>query len=190
MTDFKYEKQFLDDYMNSLKFFKPVLYKKVYRTGILTNKIGKIFNIEDPEFYLAGFYANISLQAMDNLLAKDFLSEIEREQIKRHPILSSEYLKHKRLAKCAKYVYYHHELPNGNGYYGIDNYPKEACYINIADVFEGSITPKTYRPALTLEEALNITLSPYKDGLKISREELKEIEKILTSFYEEMLLMY
>ena len=186
--DFEYEKKFLDDYMNSLRFFEPFLFKKMYRTGALASKIGQIFSIEDNEYYLAGFYANAGLQAVNNLLTKDFLNEREKEQIKRHPILASEYLENRGLNKCAELVYYHHELPDGSGYYGVDNYPVEACYINIADTFEGAITPKSYRPALTLKESLDVTLKPYKNGLKITREELTEIEKILKMFYNEVIL--
>jgi len=186
--DYEYEKKFLDDYMNSLRFFEPFLFKKMYRTGALASKIGQTFGVEDNEYYLAGFYANIGLQAMDNLLTKTFLDEREKEQIKRHPVLASEFLKYKGLEKCAELVYYHHELPDGSGYYGFDNYPIEACYINIADTFEGSITPKSYRPALTLKEALDVTLKPYKNGLKIPLEQVKEIEKILINFYNETIL--
>ena len=186
----EYEKKFLTDYMESLKFFKPLLFKKMYRTGILANKIGTALNIQDSEYYLAGFYSNISIQAMDYLLDKPHLTEVEKEQIKRHPVLSSEYLKYKGLEKAAEYVYYHHELPDGSGYYKTDNYPTESAYINIADTFEGLITPKSYRPAMTLKEALDITLEPYKNGLKIKKEQLEIIEKILIEFYNQMFSLY
>jgi len=186
----EYEKKFLTDYMESLKFFKPLLFKKMYRTGILANEIGTTLNVEDTEYYFAGFYANVSMQAMDYLLDKSYLTEIEKEQIKRHPILSSEYLKYKGLKRASEYVYYHHELPDGSGYYKVDNYPIESAYINIADTFEGLITPKSYHPAMTLREALDITLKPYKNGLKIKKEQLEIIEKILVEYYNQIFTLY
>lgn len=185
--NYEYEKNFLDDYMESLKFFEPFVYKKIYRTGILCKMIGKEFNIKDVEYYLAGFYANISLQPFNNILEKYQLSEFEKEQIKRHPVLASEYLKYKGLLRAAEYVYYHHELPDGSGYYKTDAYPIESLYINISDVFEGLITPKNYRPPMTLREALDITLKPYKNGLKIPIENLEKIKNILINFYNQML---
>jgi len=62
--------------------------------------------------------------------------------------------------------------------------------INIADTFEGVITPKSYKPPFTLQEALDITLKPYSDGLAIPREDVEKIKNVLIEFYEEMLLMY
>ena len=186
----EYEKKFLDDYMESLKFFEPYVYKKMYKTGVLSKMIGNELNIDDIEYYLAGFYANISMQSFNNLLEKYQLNDFEKEQIKRHPVLASEYLKFKGLKKASEYVYYHHELPDGSGYYKTDAYPIESAYINIADTFEGLITPKNYRPPMTLKEALEYTLKPYKNGLKISTENLTKIEAILIKFYQQMFIHY
>lgn len=189
--DFEYERRFLDEYMESLKYFKPFLFRKMYRTGLLVSNIGKELAVEDTEFYLAGFYANIGLMAVDKFVEMpDNINEMQFNQIKRHPVLGYEFLRHKGLENTAKYVYYHHELPDGSGYYGIDNYPVESAYINIADTFEGLIAPKPYRPPYTLTEALDIVLKPYKNGLKIEREKLNVIENILRKFYDDMLQMY
>jgi len=189
--DFEYEKKFLDEYMESLKYFKPFLFRKMYRTGLLTSIIGKELGIEDTEFYLAGFYANIGLMAVSKFVElPENLTEEQVEQVKRHPVLGYEFLRKKGLENTAKYVYYHHELPDGSGYLGIDNYPVESAYINIADTFEGLISPKPYRPPYTLTEALNITLKLYKNGLKVEREALSTIENILRKFYDDMLQMY
>ena len=188
--DYEFEKKFLDDYMNSLKILKPVIFKKMYRTGLLASKIGERLGVKDTEYYLAGFYANLGLLGLDKYLEREFLNENEIEQIKRHPMLTAQILKNKGLIKAAEYVYNHHELPDGSGYYGKDLFPKESSYINIADVFNGAITPKSYRPPLTLEEALDLALKPYKDGLFISKEELNIIKEILIGFYNDMLEMF
>ncbi len=188
--NYEYEKKFLDDYMNSLKFFKPNIFKIMYRTGLLSSQIGKTLEIDDKEFFLAGFYANIGLLGFEKFIEKEFLNEKEYKQIKRHPALSSQFLESKNLYKASEYVYYHHELPDGSGYYGYDNYPVESDYIRIADTFNGAITPKSYRPPLTLKEALELSLSPYKNGLKINIDDIKKIENILIRFYNDMLQMF
>jgi len=188
--DYEYEKKFLDDYMESLKVLKPVIFKKMYRTGFLASIIGKELNVKDKEYYLAGFYANLGLLGLDKFIEKEFLNEMEKEQIKRHPVLVSQFLENKGLVNAAKYVYYHHEKPDGSGYYGYDNYPIESDYIGIADIFNGAITPKSYRPPMTLKEALELALNPYKDGLKISKDSLEKIKEILIGFYNDMLQMY
>jgi len=59
-----------------------------------------------------------------------------------------------------------------------------------SDTFEGVITPKSYKPSFTLQEALEITLKPYSDGLAIPREDVERIKEVLINFYKEMLLMY
>jgi HD-GYP domain-containing protein (c-di-GMP phosphodiesterase class II) len=184
--DYEYEKKFLDDFMEGLKLFDFNIYQKMNRTGILASKIGQVFNIEDKEYYFAGFYANVGMLSINNLINNpNFINEErQKEQIKRHPILSSEFLEKKGLLKSAKLVYHHHELPNGGGYYKLTNSPKEAYYINIADTFDGVITPKLYRPALTLKEAIEATLRPYENFFK--KNELNKIEDVLTSFYKEI----
>ena len=43
---------------------------------------------------------------------------------------------------------------------------------------------------MTLKEALEYTLKPYKNGLKISTENLTKIEAILIKFYQQMFIHY
>jgi len=188
--DFEYEKKFLEDYLFGLKLFKPFLYSKIKNTGMLANLIAQHLGKQSNEFYLASFYANIGLSAVSKYVEyADHLTDEQIAQIKRHPVLSSEYLQYKGLHKVAEIVYAHHELPNGSGYYALDSYPDESAYINIADVFQGLTSPKPYRPPHTFREAVEIALAPYRDGIKISREEVKEIEKVLRVFYNDLLEM-
>jgi HD-GYP domain-containing protein (c-di-GMP phosphodiesterase class II) len=186
--DYKYEERFLQEYLVSLRLFNPILYLKINRTGKLNAMIGELFAIKEPDFYLAGYYANLGLSALSKFVENSaHLSKEQIEQIKRHPTLSYEFLFQKGLNKTADYVYYHHELPDGSGYNGIDNYPKESAYINIADTFEGLISPKPYRPPHTFREAMNLTLKPYRDGMLVSKEEVKEMEILLYEFYNKVL---
>ena len=43
---------------------------------------------------------------------------------------------------------------------------------------------------MTLREALDITLKPYRNGLKIPLEQMQAIEKVLIDFYNQMFLTY
>jgi len=186
--NYEYEKQFLKDYLKSLKLFKPILYRKVNRTGLLSRVIGEHFGIVDDDFILAGYYANLGLAALTKFVENsEHLTQEQFEQVKRHPILSYEFLMQKGLEKVANIVYYHHELPDGSGYFKETKYPIESAYVNIADTFEGLISPKNYRPPHTFKEAVTLSLRPYKNGMLISKEELKNIEEILRAFYYEVL---
>ena len=183
--DFEYEKKFLDDFVGMLKLYKPFLYQKINETGIITSLIGKEFGIKEPEYYLAGYYANLGLLGVGSYLQKPgHLNVQEKEVVKRHPILSHEYLEKRGLVKCADFVYYHHELPDGSGYYKETNFPKEASFINIADAFQGCVSPRNYRPPFTFREAIETTMKPYKNYIFLQKEEVDAIEKILKAYYE------
>lgn len=183
--DIAFEKKFLDDFIVMLKLYKPYLHDKINQTGIISTMIGKALGIEEPQYYLAGYYANVGLMSVGNLISKSgHLTEDEYAVVKRHPVLGSEYLERKGLKLCADYTYFHHEMPDGSGYFKESNYPKEAAYINIADVFQGCVTPKPYRPPLTIREAIKATLDDYRSYIMIDQNEVAEIEKVLRAFYE------
>ena len=184
VQDFEFEEHFLDEFMLVLKIMKPFLYNKINQTGQVATLIGRSLGLEDRQYYLAAYYANLGLFSVELTIVKDGkLEQDEMKLVRRHPALSAEFLERKGLALAAEYAYYHHELPDGTGYYHVKNYPLESAYINIADVFQGCITPKAYRPPLTIREALRVTLMPYSDFSKISVDTYKEIERILKNFY-------
>lgn len=183
-VDIAFEKKFLDDFIAMLKLYKPYLYDKIHQTGVISMLIGQALGIDEPQYYLAGYYANIGLLAVDNFVNKgEHLSDDEFAVVKRHPVLASEYLERKGLKLCADFSYYHHEKPDGGGYFKESSYPKESAYINIADVFQGCITPKPYRPPLTIREAIKTTLDDYRSYIMIDQNEVAEIEKVLRAFY-------
>lgn len=182
--DIEYEKRFLDDFILMLKFYNPELYQKIKQTGEISALIGKEMGVEEPQYYLAGYYANIGLMAMAMLFNKpEHLTDEEYKVISRHPVLASEYLDRRGLPIAADFAYHHHELPDGGGYNKITSFAKEATYINIADVFQGCLTPKHYRPQLTLREAIEAALKPYKQYLVLKKEEVEKIEKVLRAFH-------
>ncbi|KIM06054.1 MAG: hypothetical protein KN64_00685 [Sulfurovum sp. AS07-7] len=183
--DIAFEKKFLDDFMIMLKLYEPYLHNKINQTGAISSVIGKALGVTEPQYYLAGYYANVGLLAVGNFVNKgEHISDDEFAVVKRHPVLAAEYLERKGLALCADYEYHHHEKPDGSGYFKESNYPKEAAYINIADVFQGCVTPKPYRPPLTIREAIKTTLDDYRTYIMIDQNEVAEIEKVLRAFYE------
>ena len=51
-------------------------------------------------------------------------------------------------------------------------------------MFQGCVTPKPYRPPLTIREAIKATLDDYRSYIMIDQNEVAEIEKVLRAFYE------
>lgn len=176
-------------YVN-LKILKPVLFDKCIQTAIIANKIAVELNIENiHNLRVASLIANLGLQASDLYLSKDsFLNEQELDQIKRHTILSAEIAKKIGCKKeIIEIIYYHHEFPNGKGYYKAQTYPKESDIINISDIFQGCVYNKTHKVPLTLQEAIQVSLEDnYLKNSKFSSQEKTIIENVLTGAYSEL----
>lgn len=171
-----------------LKILKPMLYDKIFQTGIIASSIGFNLNVREEEFFIACFYSNIGLLAVSNIYEKDdFLSNQELDIIKRHPLLSENILNQRGYKQAALYAKTHHETPDLTGYYKIGSYPKESNYINIADIFSGCIYTKTFKPPLTLNEAIEVSLKSYKNALIIKKDELSIITDVLNKFYFELI---
>lgn len=169
-----------------LEYFNPSIAKKLNLVGSISARLGGILGIKDSEFYLAGYYANLSLLSMQDLAFKaEFLNDKEFETYKRHTILSSEFLKHKGLIKASDYVLNHHENPDASGYFSKQSYPMESALINIADVFENCISLSFHRPKYTLDEALEKTLSVYSNELILNKSQILEIKQELVKIYDE-----
>ena len=68
-----------------LEYFNPSIAKKINLVGSISARLGGILGIKDSEFYLAGYYANLSLLSMQDLAFKaEFLNDKEFETYKRH----------------------------------------------------------------------------------------------------------
>jgi HD-GYP domain-containing protein (c-di-GMP phosphodiesterase class II) len=182
--DIEYEERFLKDFLSAMRIYNPNLYDKVNETGAIAKKIGKEIGIENPEFYLAGYYANVGFLGVDCYVKKpDLLNDDDKKLVRMHPLLSQDFLEKKGLLYCAKLAYSHHEMPDGSGYYREVNFPEEASIINIADTFQGCVSPKSYRPQLVYKEAIKLTLAPYFDSMSFSREKINVIKEVLHDFY-------
>lgn len=86
------------------------------------------------------------------------LSDCEFDQIKQHPVIGANILVNIRdLGAVTDYVRFHHEKFNGTGYpYGLkgEEIPLEARIITLADSFDAMTSNRSYRKAMTMEEAV------------------------------------
>ncbi len=85
------------------------------------------------------------------------LEEAEVRAIRRHPRLSARLLAPFHFAReIAVYTELHHERYDGKGYYGVDprRIPIEAHVLIVADSFDAMTSARSYRPALTMAEAV------------------------------------
>lgn len=86
------------------------------------------------------------------------LDEREWELMRSHPNVSADLLQPLSLTSdLAPAIRYHHERPDGLGYYGLtlENMPVEAAIITLADSYDAMTTNRPYRSAMTHEAACN-----------------------------------
>lgn len=182
------ERNKLRETLSILSKLKPSIEKELSRTGELARRIGEALNIEDDEYYLAGFYANLGLLGIEHfILDERRISKQEYELIQRHPVISAEILEKKGFHKAAQFVLYHHEKPNGTGYFKMTTYPKECAYINIADRFQSYVSHQVFRPSYTLKEAINKVMFDCKDYIFIKKPEFELIQEVLKGSYEALI---
>jgi hypothetical protein len=115
---------------------------------------------ESERLLMAARFHDIGKVAVDasTLSKAERLSDEELAAIRRHPHVSARLLSPFQFAReIARYVEYHHERYDGRGYYSItrDELPIESHLLIVADSFDAMTSPRPYRPALTLEEALD-----------------------------------
>jgi hypothetical protein len=85
------------------------------------------------------------------------LTDAEAETMRRHPRLSARLIRPFRFAADqARAVEYHHERFDGGGYYGVDRsaLPLAAHFLIVADSFDAMTSDRSYRRALSPEQAL------------------------------------
>ncbi len=129
----------------------------------ISRKIAELMNLEPEvvkEAEVAGLLHDIGKIVIDeNILnKKGALTEADFEQIKRHPESGYQIMRSvDAYTKIADYILYHHERWDGKGYpRGLagDNIPLIARIINVADAYEAMTAIRTYREAVSHEEAL------------------------------------
>ena len=131
--------------------------------ALLVSKFAEYLNLDESEvsrIYWAGLVHDIGkIVIPSHILNKNGkLTEQEYETIKNHPYWAYETLKtSEQLSDIADYVLYHHERIDGNGYpEGIkgDNIPYGSKIIAICDCWDAMRSNRSYRNALTYDEAI------------------------------------
>ena len=95
------------------------------------------------------------------LLKKGPLDEDELRQMRRHPMIGHELLadSHNRFIRTSAVIALrHHERFDGTGYpdgLSGDQIPLPARIVTVADVFDALISPRPYKPAWSIEAALD-----------------------------------
>ena len=108
------------------------------------------------------------------------LTEKETEIMHKHSELGYELLKNKNISPNALgLIKYHHQTPTGNGYPKVNDgfaYGLETQILNAADKYTALREKRSYKEALSREEALKVIKEDMEKGL-ISKEVYTALEK-------------
>jgi HD-GYP domain-containing protein (c-di-GMP phosphodiesterase class II) len=112
------------------------------------------------EIYLAGLLHDIGKIGIDEavLRKKGKLNELEFSRIRKHPSIGAGILREiKQMRDIVPGVLCHHERVDGRGYpEGLvgDQIPLTGKIVGLADSFDAMTSKRTYRDAMTVEQAL------------------------------------
>ena len=111
--------------------------------------------------YLAGMLHDIGMVYIsDELIHKPELSESEQVMLQQHPVLAEKILSRISIFKnILPTIRHHHEFFDGSGYPNglrADNIPLGARIMCLADSFDRMTSALPNKPAMTVEEALNV----------------------------------
>jgi putative two-component system response regulator len=102
------------------------------------------------------------------LLKPGKLTDLEYDEIKRHPSVGRNLLQNMRtLASSLEVVHHHHERMDGSGYPDHlegEAIPVTARVCTIADIFDALTTARVYRGALSREESMRIMSEEVRKG--------------------------
>ncbi|MBN2898820.1 MAG: diguanylate cyclase [Clostridia bacterium] len=133
------------------------------RVSALCEKFGTILSLTDRQMNALksmGLLHDIGKIAIDEkiLNKEDHLSEVEYQEIKRHPEIGYRILSSvPELNEIAEYVYAHHERWDGGGYprgLKADEIPYLARVISIVDAYDAMTSNRPYREAKDNEWAI------------------------------------
>ncbi len=160
-------------------------------------KLAEKLNLNDVErgkIELAGLLHDIGMIGVsdDVLFKTERLTEEEFQEIKLHVDHGVKILEDiKQLKDVITIIKYHHEHFDGNGYpYGIkgEEIPITSRIISIADAYDGMVSNRAYREAMTPEQALEVIeklsgkqfdpvlVQEFKEVLPALIQEIKEFE--------------
>lgn len=122
-----------------------------------------------------------------NVLNKPgILTPEERKQIESHPIIGIEICSSlKSLQNAMVIIRNHHEKLDGSGYPdGLkgEEIPLEARIVTIVDIFDALTTDRSYRSAMSINEALDIIRQEALEG-KLDYALVKEFENVLQDMF-------
>lgn len=186
ISNLEYEKKFMKDFIGSIKVLKPILGKKLELTGALVEILAKELSCESDQLFFAGYYANIGLLMLEDVINKPHFidNDKERELIKQHVHYSADFLEKRGFVESAKIIKLHHEKPNGRGYFSKMNKEKDAAIVNIADEFVGLASSNLFRPHYVKTVAIEKTMEHYLTARTMFNEtELAKIKTSLGKFY-------
>ena len=136
------------------------------RVGRLSSEFAKYLEnivpsfLSSEKFLLIGFIHDLGMIYIpDSILFKtEPLSQLELLTIKKHPEVGEKILSNIKLLKdIIPIIKHHHESFDGTGYpNGLkgNNIPFEARLIRIIDSYDAMISVRAYRPAFSIEQAL------------------------------------
>ena len=134
-----------------------------HRVSLLCKSIGEALKLTEgkiEELKMVGLLHDIGKTALDDkvLNKPGKLTDDEWKEIKRHPEIGYRILSTVNdMADLAKYVLYHHERWNGEGYpKGLkgDEIPFVSRIISIADAYDAMTSDRSYRNALPKEAVI------------------------------------
>lgn len=185
INNIDYEKKFLSDFLVSVKYLKKRLGFKMERTGQLVDSLAKELEHESEALFFAGYYANIGLLMLENVINKPYYIDNEKELdlIKQHVFYSADFLEKRGFKQSAEIIKNHHEKPNGTGYFNIINKDKNIAIVNIADEFVGLASSNNIRPPYVKEVAIQMAMEAYSRTSIFTQTDTEKIRKILSNFY-------
>jgi putative nucleotidyltransferase with HDIG domain len=146
----------------ALRVWDAESFEHCRRTALYAEAIASELGLDAPVVELVRIGAllhDIGKMGVDLAVLKKpaRLAEHEREHVALHPAMGASILERilpREVVECAAA---HHEQPDGNGYpNGLRDgqIPLSAVICRVADVFDSLTTDQTYRPAMSVEEAL------------------------------------
>jgi HD-GYP domain-containing protein (c-di-GMP phosphodiesterase class II) len=160
---FNFQKNLIISFLQLLEIHDEYTKEHSENVANLTEKVMKILGYEEDEIK-TGYWAAIVHDVGKALISEDILNKKERltdqeyRIIKMHPVWAYMALsKNENLKDIAKIILHHHERWDGQGYpdkLTRNQIPEISQIICVADAWDAMTSNRSYRNALTREEAM------------------------------------